>query len=62
MNIRTIGLGLLLGGLLSTAASAQGIGTTLKGGVELEDLSATSATSFEDFQGRAILIEFFAYW
>ena len=30
--------------------------------VEIEGLAGTPAKSFEDFTGRAILIEFFAYW
>ena len=29
---------------------------------ELEDFANTKATSYEDFQGRLVLIEFFAYW
>lgn len=29
---------------------------------ELEDLSATPAESFDDYLGRTVLIEFFAYW
>lgn len=51
-------LALLAGASL---ASAQGIGSRLSG-VELEGYSQTKADSFEDFQGRAVLIEFFAYW
>jgi hypothetical protein len=30
--------------------------------VELEGYSQTKAKSFDDFLGRAVLIEFFAYW
>jgi hypothetical protein len=30
--------------------------------VELEGYTATKAARFEDYQGRAVLIEFFAYW
>jgi len=29
---------------------------------EIEDLQLTAAESFDDFVGRAVLIEFFAYW
>ena len=29
---------------------------------ELENLTLTQATSFDDYMGRAVLIEFFAYW
>ena len=30
--------------------------------IELESLSQTKAKSFDDFQGRALLVVFFAYW
>ena len=30
--------------------------------VELEGFAQTKAKSFEDYAGRAVLIEFFAYW
>lgn len=30
--------------------------------LELSDFGQTKAKSFEDFAGRTILIEFFAYW
>ncbi len=30
--------------------------------VELEGFAQTKAKSFDDFTGRAVLIEFFAYW
>jgi hypothetical protein len=30
--------------------------------VELEGFAQTKAKSFDDFAGRAVLIEFFAYW
>lgn len=30
--------------------------------VEVEGFAQTKAKSFEDFAGRAVLIEFFAYW
>jgi hypothetical protein len=29
---------------------------------ELEGMAQTQAKSFDDFLGRAVLIEFFAYW
>ncbi len=44
---------------LGTAAAA-GVGDQLD--IEFEDFTATAATSIEDFSGRAILIEYFAYW
>lgn len=30
--------------------------------IELEGFAQTKAKSFDDFTGRAVLIEFFAYW
>lgn len=42
-------------------AQAQGVGSKLPE-VELEGFSQTPAKSFEDYTGRAVLIEFFAYW
>lgn len=30
--------------------------------VELEGFALTKAKSFDDFAGRAVLLEFFAYW
>ncbi len=30
--------------------------------VEVEGFAHTKARSFDDFAGRAVLIEFFAYW
>ena len=49
-------------GLVGAVASSQGVGSLLYEGVELDDLTQTGATSYEDFTGRAVLIEFFAYW
>jgi hypothetical protein len=62
MNIRTTAGALVLSGILSAVSAAQQVGTPLPAEVVLEDLSGTRATSFDDFQGRAVLIEFFAYW
>jgi hypothetical protein len=47
--------------VLATLGAAQDIGSTLPE-VELADLSQTGAQSFDDFVGRAVLIEFFAHW
>ena len=46
---------------LASSAAAQGVGTKLPA-VELEDFTQTPARSFEDYLGRAVLIEFFAFW
>jgi len=48
--------------LLGVAASAQSVGKPIPDEVELEDLAQTEARTFDDFFGRAVLIEFFAYW
>ena len=45
-------------GLCAPSASAGG---TLPP-VELDGFGQTKAKSFDDFAGRAVLIEFFAYW
>lgn len=42
-------------------SQAQGVGSKLPP-IELEDYAQTPAKSFDDFMGRAVLIEFFAYW
>ena len=42
-------------------SSAQTVGTQLPS-VELEEFSLTKAKSFDDFLGRAVLLEFFAHW
>lgn len=64
MNIRNAFLAGLLA--LSTAmgaapAAAQAPGTPLPP-VNLEGLAQTGAKTFDDFMGRAVLLEFFAYW
>ncbi len=46
---------------LAQPASAQ-VGMRLPAKVELEQFTQTKATSFEDYHGRALLIEFFAFW
>jgi hypothetical protein len=55
-------LALALAASLGQMAAAQDVGTRLPEELELEDFSATKARSFGDFYGRAVLIEFFAYW
>jgi len=48
--------------LLAGAATAQqGVGGKLPE-VELEDFAQSPADSFDDFTGRAVMFEFFAYW
>jgi hypothetical protein len=57
---RLVALPVLLAALALPAA-AQGVGSTIAE-VELEGYAQTEAESFDDFFGRAVLIEFFAYW
>jgi hypothetical protein len=57
---RSLALSLLLLSL-ALPASAQGVGSQIPK-IELEGYGQTGAKSFEDFFGRAVLIEFFAYW
>lgn len=54
---------LAVSALLATTAAAapQGIGSKLPP-VELEGFTQTEAKNFEDYAGRAIMFEFFAYW
>ena len=47
---------------LPALCAAQGIGSRMPEVVELEGYAQTGAKSFADFTGRAVLIEFFAYW
>jgi hypothetical protein len=46
---------------LAAPAGAQGVGSKLPV-VELEEFTQTPAESFDDYMGRAVLIEFFAFW
>lgn len=61
MNLTRIGIVALACALLPSLSEAQGVGSKVPQ-IELEDYSQTPAKSFEDFTGRAVLIEFFAYW
>ena len=56
-----LGLALLGAASLNAPARAQAIGSKLPP-VQLEGLSQTGAKTFDDFLGRAVLLEFFAYW
>lgn len=46
---------------LVPAAGAQSVGKVMDD-VALEGFAQTPARSFDDLVGRAVLIEFFAYW
>ena len=58
--IRT-GFAALVCAALATLVQAQGVGSKMPV-VELEGYTNTPAKSYDDFLGRAVLIEFFAYW
>ena len=48
--------------LLGATASAQSVGKSIPDKIELKDFAQTEAQEYGDFFGRAVLIEFFAYW
>lgn len=56
-----LGLVLAAATLCASPASAQGVGSKLPA-IQIEGLAQTPAKSFDDYLGRAVLIEFFAYW
>ena len=43
-------------------ASPSRAGDTVKNTAQVADFAQTGAQSWSDLQGRAILVEFFAYW
>jgi len=51
-----------LAAALAAVAPAPQVGSSLEPVDALEDFAQTPAGSFDDFAGRAVLIEFFAYW
>lgn len=60
-RIQTLAAALVAGSLCLTA-SAQDVGTSMLDQVELEGFAKTKAETFNEFAGRTVLIEFFAYW
>ena len=54
-------LALALAAFALPDARAGNVGSTLPR-PELEDFALTPAKSFDDYLGRTVLIEFFAYW
>jgi len=48
--------------LLGATASAQSVGKSVPDKIDLQDFAQTEAQNYEDLFGRAVLIEFFAYW
>jgi hypothetical protein len=58
---RILQLALALAALALPATAGGGVGSTMPA-VELEGYSLTKAKSFDEYLGRTVLIEFFAYW
>ena len=56
-NVRAMAIALALAG----SAAAQDVGSTLPD-FELADFGSTRASALDDFVGRTVLLEFFAYW
>lgn len=56
-----LALPMLVGALAVPADAQLGVGDRLPT-IVLEDFGNTPAKAFDDFAGRAILLEFFAYW
>lgn len=54
-------LALLALAALTLPLHAQEVGSRIDS-LEVEDLAHTDASSWGDFTGRTVLIEFFAYW
>jgi len=60
-SIRTFAATLAASSLCLTAG-AQEVGTSMLEEVELSGFAKTKAEAFDEFAGRTVLIEFFAYW
>lgn len=56
-----LALPMLVGALAAPVDAQFGIGDRLPA-ITLEGFGNTPAKAFDDFAGRAILLEFFAYW
>jgi len=62
MSLRTAAWSFALLGILAGSGIAGNVGSSLPANVEIEGLSQTKAKSLGDFAGRAVLLEYFAYW
>ena len=49
-------------GLLALAGKSQEVGSRIPATLELEGYAGIPVTSFSELAGRAVLLEFFAYW
>jgi hypothetical protein len=58
--LATLALGVLA--LSRAPALAQGVGSKMPATVELDGFTQTQAKSWDDLLGRAVFIEFFAFW
>ena len=58
--LRRLAIPFVLASFGGAVARAQAVGSQLPE-LELTDLSQSKAASMEDFAGRALLLEFFAY-
>ncbi len=54
--------GALLAALALAVPARAGVVGNYLSDVKLEGFAQTKAKSFDDFQGRAVLVEFFAFW
>ena len=61
MRIAKTGITAAIVLLLSAGVIGQ-VGGTLPAKFDLEGFAKTPAKSYDDFIGRTVLIEFFAYW
>ena len=52
----------LVASSLCLPAAAQDVGSSMLEEVELSGFAKTKAETFDEFAGRTVLIEFFAYW
>tara|TARA_R110002072_G_scaffold68371_4_gene166534 strand:- start:6626 stop:6805 length:180 start_codon:yes stop_codon:yes gene_type:complete len=59
MKLSLLAIGALV--LPMTVPTPVGVGGSL-GDLPIEGISQSGAASIEDYAGRAILVEFFAYW
>jgi hypothetical protein len=62
MKLKTMICTLALLGALGLPGLAQVVGNPLPPNLDLEGLTQTEARSLGDYLGRAVLIEYFAYW
>ena len=62
MGRRSLLLPFLLTLALPAAAQRVDVGQAVPEDLVLEGFSQTQATTLEEYTGRAILVEFFAYW